>query len=135
MAVFTWNDSLSVKIRSLDDEHKKLIEMINEFYDNIVAKSNEENISELISKMKDYTVYHFGREERHLKLHKYPKLEEHIEEHKKFIDKVSDMERRFAEGKIILSLEVTSFLKDWLQYHIMVTDKMYTDFLLRKGVS
>jgi hemerythrin len=134
MPLFTWKDSLSVKIESIDKEHKNLINMLNEFYENIISKTNQENISELISKMKDYTIFHFTNEERLLREHNYPKFNEHKKEHEKFIEKVSDMEKRFKEGKLILSLEVTSFLKDWLQNHIMVTDKQYSDFLERKGI-
>ena len=129
MTLVSWNDSLSVNIESIDKEHRKLIDMLNEFYDNIVSKSNKENISELIKKMKDYTVFHFINEERQLRQHNYPKFEEHKAEHQKFIDKVTEMENRFNEGKLILSLEVTTFLKDWLQHHIMVIDKKYSNFL------
>ncbi len=134
MPLFSWKDSLSVKIESIDKEHKKLINMLNEFYDNIISKTNEENISELIAKMKEYTIFHFTNEESHLKKHKYPKYEEHKKEHEKFIEKVTDMENRFTKGELILSLEVTSFLKDWLQNHIMVSDQKYSDFLAKRGI-
>jgi len=48
MAFINWNENLSVKIKSIDDQHKKLIEMINDFYDNIINLSNKDNISRLI---------------------------------------------------------------------------------------
>ena len=134
MALFTWNNLLSVNIDKIDEEHKKLISMLNEFYDNIASKSNKENISELITKMKDYTIFHFTNEERLLRQHEYPKLKEHVNEHKIFIEKVNEMEKRFMEGKLVLSLEATTFLKDWLQNHIMVSDKQYSNFLEKKGV-
>jgi len=134
MTLINWNKSLSVDINSIDEEHKKLVDMLNEFYDNIVSKSNKENISTLIKKMKDYTIFHFGNEEMHLKSHGYKDFEVHKKEHQKFIEKVNEMEKRFEEGKLILSLEVTTFLKDWLQNHIMVSDKKYSDFLREKGV-
>lgn len=134
MALITWNKSLSVNIESIDDEHKMLIAMLNEFYDNLALKSNKENISELLAKMQDYTIYHFRNEEEHLKLHGYSNLKDHIKEHRIFIEKVNEVEKRFSDGKSILSLELINFLKDWLQNHIMVSDKKYSDFLISKGV-
>ena len=67
MALITWNNSLSVNIKSIDNEHKELIAMLNEFYDNIVLESNKKNVSELLKRMKDYTVHHFSNEEEELK--------------------------------------------------------------------
>ena len=134
MALITWNNSLSVDIKSIDDEHKELIAMLNEFYDNLVLESNKKNIAALLKKMKDYTVYHFRNEEEHLKLYAYPHFEVHKKEHMNFIEKVSEMEKRFNDGKFILSLEVITFLKDWLQNHIMISDKKYSEFLISKGV-
>lgn len=108
--------------------------MLNEFYDNIILESNKENIATLLKKMKDYTVYHFRNEEEHLKLHAYPHFEAHKKEHQSFIEKVNEIEKRFIKGKFILSLEVITFLKDWLKNHIMISDKKYSEFLISKGV-
>ena len=135
MALFIWNKSLSVNIASIDDEHKKLIAMLNDFYDNLAVKSNKENISELLTKMKDYTIYHFKNEEELLKFHGYPKYESHRKEHSHFIEKVNEIEKKIEEGKIILSLDLITFLKDWLQNHIMVSDQNYSKFLISKGIN
>ena len=134
MALITWNNSLSVNIKSIDNEHKEFIAMLNEFYDNIVLESNKKNISQLLKKMKDYIVYHFSNEEEQLKQHAYPHFETHKKEHENFIKKVNEMEKKFIDGKLILSLDVVTFLKDWLQNHIMVSDKRYSEFLISKGV-
>ena len=134
MALITWNNSLSVNIKSIDNEHKEFIAMLNEFYDNIVLESNKKNISEILKKMKDYSIYHFSNEEEELKRYGYPGFEAHKKEHGNFIEKVNEMEKRFIDGKLILSLELITFLKDWLQNHIMVSDKRYSEFLILKGV-
>ena len=70
MAAIIWNKSLSVKINSIDEQHVVLIEMINDFYENISNSSNNENISRLISGMKSDTLMNFREEERYMKLFK-----------------------------------------------------------------
>ncbi len=134
MAFIDWNDSLSVKIDSIDDEHKKLINMINEFYENIETKSNDELISKLIKEMKEYTLVHFSTEEKYFEQFNYPGYESHKKEHDAFVKKVIYVEKRFLEGSLLLSLEITKFLMDWLKEHIQETDQQYTEFLIMKGV-
>ena len=45
------------------------------------------------------------------------------------------MERAFAAGKKRVSLELMSFLSDWLREHIMVEDKKYVGHLMAKVLS
>ena len=134
MKLIEWNDKLSVKINSIDDEHKVLIDMINEFYDKIKSKEPVDLILILIAKMKNYTVVHFTTEENYFKKYDYPGYDKHKKEHDTFVNKVIDLEKRVSEGKMIVSFEITSFLKKWLTQHIQGTDQEYIDFLISKGV-
>ncbi len=134
MKLIEWDENLSVKIDSIDEQHKVLVDMINDFYEKIRTKAANELISELIKKMKNYTVVHFTTEERYFKQYNYPDFEAHKKEHQDFVDKVVDLEKRFNSGKVILSFEITNFLKEWLINHIQGTDMKYTNFLIQKGV-
>jgi hemerythrin-like metal-binding protein len=134
MAFINWNDNLSVKIQSIDEQHQKLIGLINDFYENLKTHSNDNIISMLINGMKNYTQLHFNTEESYMKKHNYPDYEAHKKEHDLFIAKVNSLEEKFNSGKIILSYEITGFLKDWLKNHIQVTDKKYSEFFIKKGI-
>jgi hemerythrin len=134
MAYLNWNNTLSVNIESIDKQHQKLIDLINDFYDNLQKRQNKENIVTLIAGMKDYTCKHFMAEERLMKQHAYPDYEAHKCEHDAFIAKVTDLETRHNKGTLIVSFEITSFLKDWLKNHIQGVDKKYSDFFIQNGV-
>jgi len=134
MAAITWNKSMSVKINSIDEQHIVLIDMINDFYENISNRSNNENISRLISGMKKYTIMHFSMEEKYMQQFKYPFYETHKKEHDEFIAKVNALEEKFNSGTLIISFEITSFIKDWITKHIQHTDIQYSDFFIRNGV-
>lgn len=134
MAFMTWNDSLSVKIDSIDNQHKKLIEMINDFYDNVSKRSNDELISKLVNGMKTYTLMHFRTEERYMQQFNYPNYEQHKKEHDAFISKVNELEEKIKKGTAILSFEITTFLKDWIKKHIQEEDKQYTNLFLKNGL-
>ncbi len=141
MIVYEWNESLSVNIESIDKQHKMLLDMINEFYDEIhkihEGKSTStlnEVRAELIMKMKDYSIFHFKTEEELFELHNYSDKEAHKKEHDEFSLKVSDIEKKYKEGKLVLSTELTDYLKDWLFEHVKDCDQKYSEFLIEKGV-
>jgi methyl-accepting chemotaxis protein/hemerythrin len=134
MPYFNWTDDLSVNIQSIDDQHKKLINMINDFYDSFKSGQSSEKLVELVEGLKEYTLYHFSAEEELLAKHGYPGYDAHEEQHISFVEKVDDVQRRIKSGKMVVSVEVTNFLKDWLANHIKKTDREYSSFLVEKGV-
>lgn len=134
MAALQWDDSFSVGIKSIDKQHQKLIDSLNDFYAHIESKSNDELIGSLLSEMRNYVEHHFATEEMYFKNYNYPEYEKHKREHTKFIEKLVDLEQRFNNGTIIASFEITTFLKNWLVNHIKGTDKEYSQFLIDKGV-
>ncbi|NPA35236.1 MAG: bacteriohemerythrin [Chlorobi bacterium] len=135
MKLMKWDKSLSTGIDSIDKQHMKLIDMLNEFYESIRSKSTKEITANLIKNMREYALFHFSYEENLLRKHGYLALEHHKSEHKKFISKVEDFENRFNSGKIVLSIEITNFLKSWLKDHIQGTDMKYSGFLISKGAN
>jgi hemerythrin len=134
MAYINWSDDLSVSVFTIDNQHKKLVGLINEFYESIKNGSSKDNVSKLIKGMKNYTHEHFGFEEKYMRQCNYPDYENHKKEHELFISKVEDLETKLNSGKIVLSFEVTSFLKDWLKNHIQVEDKKYSSLFTQKGL-
>lgn len=134
MAAIVWDETLSVKIESIDLQHKKLIDLINAFYENLNRDSNKEKMLELIVALKDYTIFHFSSEEKCMKQADYPDFEKHKTEHRKFVAAVQDFEDRYIQGKLLLSIEITSFIKEWITKHIKGTDRKYSDLFIKKGI-
>lgn len=134
MSMINWAPALSVNVNIIDMQHKKLFDMINSFYENISKGSSKEKLLEIINAMKDYTVVHFSTEEKYMKLHNYPGYDDHKSEHDKFVEKVISFEERYKNGKLLLSLEVTTFLKEWILDHIMKTDKKCGAYLAQHGI-
>ena len=129
MALLTWNDSYSVKVDTMDEQHQKLFELINSFYDEIGKQSQAKLIFDLIAGMKAYTIEHFNKEEQLMQQCNYPGLTEHKKEHADFIDKVTDLEEKLKSWKMIISFEITNFLKDWIKKHIKESDQQYSAYI------
>lgn len=134
MAILNWTDSLSVKIESIDNQHKVLIDLINDFYQKITSEHKKENLIKLIDGLRNYTVQHFTHEEKYMKQLNYPDFVNHKKEHTEFVNAVNDYIERIEAGKLIISVEITNYLKSWITDHILVTDKKYSNFFVRNGV-
>lgn len=131
MALLSWDESLSVKIDKMDEQHQQLFDLINRFYDEVGKQSQKQLISDLIKGMKEYTILHFSEEEQLMQQHGYPGLAQHKKQHSDFIDKVNDLQEKYEAGKMIISIEITNFLKDWIKNHIKDSDQQYNKYINR----
>jgi hemerythrin-like metal-binding protein len=135
MPFMQWSDKLSVSVAILDNDHKRLIELINELHDAMLAGRGKEALSKILDGLIAYTIEHFRREEGMLVNAEYPDLSAHRKEHEKLTQQVRDIQKKYLEGKsLMISMEVMTFLKDWLANHIQGTDKKYSVHLNGKGM-
>jgi hemerythrin len=134
MPIITWSEKYSVNIDKIDQQHKKLIDIINRLFDTMKQGKAKGVISEILVELQEYTVYHFTDEEYLLKKYHYPELDNHIKQHQFFIDELSNLRGKMASGKLGIGLEMMQFLSDWLTNHIRGNDKQYSGFLVEKGV-
>ena len=134
MAFIDWSNSLSVDIKELDDQHKKLIELINQLNDAMKVGKGKDVIGKVLGSLIAYTQSHFATEERLMQAHSYPSYIIHKKAHDDLTKQALDLQKKFETGNLAITIEVMGFLKDWLSKHIMNTDKQYSPFLKGKGV-
>lgn len=135
MEYLKWDDKLSVGVKVFDDEHKKLIALVNDLNQLVVVGSKEAALEKALTGLIDYTKKHFKDEETMMEKYKYPAYVKHKSEHVALTAKVEDFYKRLSEGKANFSLELIKFLQDWLVNHIKGTDMQYKSFFGEKGVS
>lgn len=134
MPIMIWNQDYSVGVRELDEQHKALIRMINEMHYAMNNDRGQEAISAIVEQMFDYMETHFTTEEGYMQRFHYPGLQTHQRQHEEFRAKARDLRQRVNQGEFVLSFEIVRFLSDWLQNHIMVTDKKYTTHFAENGL-
>ncbi|MEK6737452.1 MAG: bacteriohemerythrin, partial [Planctomycetota bacterium] len=71
MALMTWNNGLSVNIKEIDVQHKKLIELINQLHGAMGEGKGKEVSGKILSDLIYYTVSHFTYEEKLFKQYGY----------------------------------------------------------------
>lgn len=128
-----WSEKYSIGIEYIDQDHKKLLHLLNQFSIAYDYAQCEEFEREALDDLVSYTKYHFKREEKLMEDYGYPGLEEHQEEHQAMIDKVEEYVTIYnKEGHDSLK-QVTNLLTFWLINHIQEADTQYRDYLITLG--
>jgi hemerythrin len=125
MAAIIWDDKvLGPGVATVDEQHKKLIEMINELMDATSAGRGKEEIGHMMDFLARYAVEHFGHEENVMSTHKCPAAEANKEAHAKFLQDFTALKARFdAEGPTLaVVMEVQKRVVNWLTQHIKGCD-------------
>ncbi|TAL42668.1 MAG: bacteriohemerythrin [Methylovulum sp.] len=125
----------SVGIREIDRQHSILVELINRLAYGLKHKISRETMEDVVNYLVDYTVFHFGYEEKLLAEHNWPELAQHKAIHEAFVNKVKGYQRRLKTDDVLdIAEDIMAFLKDWLLDHILKTDKQYGIALNAKGI-
>jgi hemerythrin len=134
MANIEWSNDLSVGIGRIDEQHLKLIEILQNLEDAIRDSRDADLIEDTIVHLFNYAKVHFSAEEELLRLHKYPEEKLHELEHSKFIAKTFEFRENFDVKRPGLNLEVVNFLSGWILSHIQITDQRYSKHMSKHGV-
>lgn len=135
MPLMTWNEKLSVGVKQLDDDHKKLVGMVNQLYDAIQSGHGKDSLGKILDELIGYTKVHFAREEKFFDQTNYADTAAHKKQHADLTKQVLDVQQKYKAGVSgTLSLEVMNFLKNWLITHIQGTDQKYGPYLNSKGI-
>ncbi len=129
MQKLVWKDAYEIGIQIIDDQHKKLINIINDLYDANTSGSTHLILETIFKQLADYVHYHFSTEEDMFQQYGYPKAKEHMSEHDDFRNKIKSLQEDNRGGNIVLSLKTIDFLKDWTINHILGTDREFSNFI------
>jgi hemerythrin len=125
MALIEWNDSFSVDIQKIDEQHKKFFSIINTLHDAIMHGKGEEVVGLILKELQQYVIFHFKSEESWMELYHYPDMANHKLEHQEGTKKVNKLVLEYERGQQTVDIELLNFLSDWLQNHILQVDRKY----------
>jgi hemerythrin-like metal-binding protein len=132
--LMTWGSQFSVNIRQFDDQHKRLIEIVNQLNDAMANGKGHGALKTILDSLIQYTVTHFADEEKLMAQHQYPELEQHKKLHEELKKTAVELQKKFLGNSSALSSEVMNFLRNWLVNHIQGVDKKYGVYLNSKGI-
>ncbi len=128
-----WTSELSIGNKNIDKDHKKLIEVFNDLVDLIALNKSREEFAKILSKMTDYSLEHFRKEEAYMEQFNYPELKEHREYHNDYTLKVAMYNFNFLGPGSPDPKEIIEFLGKWWRNHILNIDRQYENFKKESG--
>lgn len=138
MAFWKWQESYSTNIKAFDDDHHKLITLLNSLYADVYECQNISQKQPLIEKalaeLIDYSCYHFETEEEMMLKYEYPDYITHKEEHTQFKLQITQWMEQSKDGSLIWTFPLLNFIKDWISSHVLNTDKQYGPYLNERNV-
>jgi hemerythrin len=135
MAFIDWNKNMSVGVERLDEDHRKLIAIINQLHDGIQAGHKREILDQVLHELVEYTKVHFANEERLFAQTDFAGAAVHISEHESLVQRILNVARHFEDRPVsVLDYELMSFLQTWLLNHIQTTDKKYSAWFNSHGI-
>lgn len=129
-----WSDSLSVGIESIDNDHKRLLGMINQLQTAAHYHTDDAMIEKTLNELVDYTKYHFAREEEMMQKNGYPHLEEHKKGHEAMVQQVVRFIDEYRIDQTRTIENIIQFLKVWLINHIYGSDQEYVPYIKDKNI-
>jgi hemerythrin len=129
-----WKDEYCVGIDSIDQQHKKLVNLINHLQTAIDYSTGEEIERDALNELVDYTKTHFTYEEGLMRDNDYPDFVAHKEQHEEMLEKVKEVLAEYEQDQDTAMTNAVEYLQDWLITHINGTDKQYSSYLIGKGV-
>jgi hemerythrin-like metal-binding protein len=125
LAFLRWDGDLDLGIRSMDQQHCRLVAMVNALYDAHRGRDGAQDVASALAGLSDRFSRHFRSEEEYMAQQGFPGLEEHRRLHAGFTARLQDSRRRHAAGETDVVLDLVLFLRTWLVRHIQGSDAEY----------
>ncbi len=133
--LLSWTPNMSVGIAVFDEDHKQIVELVNELHDAIEAGHSRQALGSVIVKLLEYACTHCRREETLFDQTGYPDADEHKKEHEALYAAAAGMKERFQnDSSSKFALEVMNYMYGWLVNHIQGSDKLYAPYLNAAGI-
>lgn len=131
----TLTEDYMLGIESIDEQHLRLISIINRLSDGIASGKSREEIFTIIQELNQYAEQHFAYEEAYFVKCGYDETVSHEQEHRMFIEDIKNFSERSNEtdGNLV-AVELLGFLEGWLLHHILISDKRYVENFTQCGV-
>ena len=126
-----WDETLSVEVDEIDEDHRKLVDLFNILSHSVAEGDATDYIEAVLEELISCTIWHFRHEERLMLLYKYGGFAEHKAEHGDLIEGVKELQQKFHKQNKQLTNEDIEFLEDWLTEHILGQDMKLGFYLMR----
>jgi len=123
MAYFEWQKEFETGIASVDQQHKRLVSLVNQIHDAVEAGTGDSSVAETLNALVDYARFHFSDEEQFMADIPDYDIIAHQRQHQAFVDELTALMLEYGESGNLTGIQLASFLKGWLMQHFLKDDR------------
>ncbi len=128
--LINWDDDqYSVGNRVIDKQHKVIVQMLNKLITEADLNVHSETVHDTLADMLRYAKDHLDYEEALLKKINYADLNDHALLHWEYLESVSALSMKAADGNKAVPKELIAYLTHWWNDHILIEDMQYKPFM------
>jgi hemerythrin-like metal-binding protein len=129
MALVEWRDEFNVGIDEVDFEHKEMIDLINESYEEAKKEGSSMAVMDFLGEIFEKISAHFALEEKVMRELNYDQFENHKEDHERLLDSIRDIMDDYMDASDMDDEKFGQHLKDWFVNHFSTKDARLHNFL------
>ena len=118
-----WGDNWATGNETIDSDHKYLVDTINSLTDAVGKKQERTVLLGILRELADFSTKHFAREEVIWQDGGLTSLAGHKEIHRDLLNQINDFVKKFSDGQVEITVDLMTFLRNWLVEHVFQTDK------------
>jgi len=122
MSLMQWKTEYSVGVESMDDEHREMIDLINEIYDRLESDPDADQVEECLGDIFSTISMHFALEERLMRKNNYEEYQAHKADHEDLLDQIRDLMDDFAADTASGAVKLEQGLSAWFAGHFSTFD-------------
>jgi hemerythrin len=132
MAFLSWRDQYRVGVEHIDQEHRFLFDLINEFHNEYRGGADRRAMEQVFNRLVQYSEEHFRHEEETMLESEYPLHAEHCALHEALYMALFRLSEELAAGSLRIDMDTHRFLRAWLVEHILKHDLAFSDYLAQR---
>lgn len=122
MSLLNWQPEFSVGIDAMDDEHREMMDLINNTYSRLESESDAALIDECLGEIFNVISMHFALEERLMRNSGYTEYAAHKEDHEDLLDQIRDIMEDFDADRVSGAAALEARLSKWFAGHFSTFD-------------
>lgn len=125
MDILKWRQSYETGVEEMDEQHKKLIDLINTMYRVMRGKHEASAVDGVLEEMAEYAGVHFKAEEAMLKSLDFKEYQDHVALHQEYQLRMEELMAEHSREPEKAEKNIYTFLRKWWLEHIVQEDTLY----------
>jgi hemerythrin-like metal-binding protein len=129
-----WDEGLETGVETMDGDHRLMVSVVNALEDALGRGADRPAVEESLRRLLEFTAVHFRSEEAMMRVHGYPELGSHAEEHTRLLPQLDLIATASLSEDAGRAIDLVASLRTWLTSHIKSMDQPFASWCAGKGL-